>query len=52
LVETAFLSNPDDFTKLNSPDWRQKVAESMADGIEKYTQQYPVSATAASTDQR
>ncbi|HVA27415.1 MAG TPA: N-acetylmuramoyl-L-alanine amidase, partial [Candidatus Baltobacteraceae bacterium] len=49
LVETAFLSNPDDFAKLNSPDWRQKVAQALADGIDKYTQQYPVS-TAATSD--
>jgi len=52
LIETAFLSNPDDFAKLNSGDWRQKVAEAVADGIDKYAQQYPVSSTAASTDQR
>ncbi|MGZ3561478.1 MAG: N-acetylmuramoyl-L-alanine amidase [Vulcanimicrobiaceae bacterium] len=36
LVETAFLTNPDDYAKLASPDWRQKVAESIADGIGDY----------------
>jgi N-acetylmuramoyl-L-alanine amidase len=43
LVETAFLSNPDDYAKLTSSDWRQKVAQSMADGIDAYTQSNPVS---------
>ncbi|MDE2481125.1 MAG: N-acetylmuramoyl-L-alanine amidase [bacterium] len=42
LVETAFLSNPDDYAKLNSADWRQRVAESIADGIDQYAKQYPV----------
>lgn len=46
LIETAFLSNPDDFAKLNSPDWRQKVAEGIANGIDSYTSQYPVSGNA------
>ena len=41
LVETAFLSNPEDFAKLNSPDWRQKLAEMIADGIDRYARQYP-----------
>lgn len=47
LVETAFLSNPSDFSLLTSPAWRQKVAQEMADGIQQYTQHYPV---AGSTD--
>ena len=42
LIETAFLSNPDDFARLNSSDWRQKAAQAMADGINRYTQEYPV----------
>ena len=42
LVETAFLSNPDDFQKLASPEWRQKVAITMADGIDAYAQANPV----------
>ncbi len=33
LVETAFLSNPDDRALLRSPDWLQKVARAIADGI-------------------
>ncbi|NNM92666.1 MAG: hypothetical protein HKL92_04930 [Candidatus Eremiobacteraeota bacterium] len=36
LVETAFLSNPDDFALLTDPAWRQKVAVAIADGIADY----------------
>lgn len=36
LVETAFLSNPDDRALLASPEWRQKIAQAIADGIGDY----------------
>ncbi len=36
LVETAFLSNPDDAALLHSPAFLQKVAASIADGIGDY----------------
>jgi N-acetylmuramoyl-L-alanine amidase len=49
LVETAFLSNPSDYALLSSPAWRQKVAESIADGIDRYSQQYPAPSHAAMT---
>ena len=42
LVETAFLSNPNDYALLTSPAWRQKVAQELADGIAQYARQYPV----------
>ena len=42
LIETAFLSNPSDYAKLSSPDWRQKMAEAIADGIDRYAQANPV----------
>jgi N-acetylmuramoyl-L-alanine amidase len=45
LIETAFLSNPSDYAKLDSPQWRQKMAEAIADGIDQYMRQYPVAAT-------
>ncbi len=41
LVETAFLTNPGDFAKLESPAWRQRVAQAMADGIETYARDFP-----------
>ncbi len=46
LIETAFLSNPDDYQKLVSPDWRQKVAQGIADGIDRYAAANPVSGSA------
>jgi len=36
LVETAFISNPDDRALLQSPQWRQKMAQAIADGISDY----------------
>jgi N-acetylmuramoyl-L-alanine amidase len=42
LVETAFISNPNDFALLTSPAWRQKMAELIANGIDQYSQRYPV----------
>ncbi len=41
LIETAFLSNPSDLSMLESSAWRQKVAQSIADGIDDYTREYP-----------
>ncbi|MGB8520370.1 MAG: N-acetylmuramoyl-L-alanine amidase [Candidatus Tumulicola sp.] len=43
LIETAFISNPNDFALLNSSAWRQRVAQSIADGIDRYAAQYPAS---------
>jgi N-acetylmuramoyl-L-alanine amidase len=42
LVETAFLTNPNDYQLLASPAWHQKVAQELADGIAEYAQTYPV----------
>lgn len=42
LIETAFLSNPSDYEKLVSNDWRQRVAQGIADGIDQYAQSNPV----------
>src|SRR5579884_8317 len=36
LIETAFLSNPDDRALLESAQWRQQMAQAIADGIEDY----------------
>ncbi len=36
LVETAFISNPDEELKLRSERHQQKLAESMAEGIKRY----------------
>jgi N-acetylmuramoyl-L-alanine amidase CwlD len=36
LVETAYLTNPDDRMLLQSPQWRQQMAQAIADGIGDY----------------
>lgn len=36
LIETAFVSNPDDRRLLQDPAWRQKMAIAIADGIADY----------------
>lgn len=46
LVETAFVSNPDDRALLQSPQWRQKMAQAIADGIADYTGAPPAPASA------
>jgi N-acetylmuramoyl-L-alanine amidase len=45
LIETAFLSNPSDYARLDSPDWRQRMAQTIANGIDQYMRQFPVAAT-------
>ena len=42
LIETAFLSNPDDAAKLSDPAWRQRLAEAIANGIINYAQSHPI----------
>ena len=49
LIETAFLSNPDDFSHLSSPDWRQKVAKAIADGIADYAGSPPAATSSQDT---
>lgn len=46
LIETAFLSNPSDYAKLASSDWRQQMAEAIADGIDRYAKTNPVASNA------
>ncbi|HEX6137866.1 MAG TPA: N-acetylmuramoyl-L-alanine amidase, partial [Casimicrobiaceae bacterium] len=41
LVETAFISNPDEELRLRSPRHQQRFAESIADGIHRYFAQSP-----------
>lgn len=36
LVEMAYLSNPDDRRLLASPQWRQSIAQAIADGVGDY----------------
>jgi N-acetylmuramoyl-L-alanine amidase len=48
LVETAFLSNPGDAALLHSPDFLQRIARAIADGIGDYAAQ-PQSASTDAT---
>jgi len=46
LVETAFISNPDEEQKLRNPREQQRFAESIADGIHRYFAHRPALARA------
>ncbi len=41
LVETAFISNPDEEQRLRSPGYQKKVATAIADGIRAYVARAP-----------
>ena len=41
LIETAFISNPDDRALLASAQWRQSMAQAIADGLGDYTGPVP-----------
>ena len=41
LVETAFISNPDEERKLNDEDYQMKIANAILDGIKRYFAQNP-----------
>ncbi len=40
LVETAFLSNPEDEMKLLDEGFRRKIAETVVDGLEQFVRLY------------
>ncbi len=42
LVETAFISNPDEEQKLNSPSHQNKIARAILSGISNYFQRNPL----------
>ena len=41
LVETAFISNPEEEKRLNDEAYQEQMAEAMLAGIRKYLQKYP-----------
>lgn len=45
LVETGFISNPDEERNLISPDYQQRIAKSVFNGVRDYVQKYPLSGT-------
>jgi N-acetylmuramoyl-L-alanine amidase len=41
LVETAFISNPEEETKLRSPEYQEQLADALVRGIERYFARNP-----------
>jgi N-acetylmuramoyl-L-alanine amidase len=41
LVETAFISNPDEEALLRDPDYQQRLVEALATGIQRYFAKHP-----------
>jgi len=46
LVETAFLSNSEEARLLGTPEYRQQLAEALADGLGRYASRYLKQTTA------
>ena len=46
LIETAFISNPDEERKLRDAAYQDKLAEAIADGIRGYFRKNPALARA------
>jgi N-acetylmuramoyl-L-alanine amidase len=44
LVETAFISNPDEEKRLNDPAYQDKLVTAIVDGIQDYFAKHPVTA--------
>lgn len=44
LVETAFISNPEEERRLNDPDYQDKLVEAIVDGIKTYFATHPLAA--------
>jgi len=41
LVETAFISNPEEERRLNDPNYQDKMAKMIFDGVKKYFESNP-----------
>jgi N-acetylmuramoyl-L-alanine amidase len=50
LVETAFISNPDEEARLRNPGHQQRLAEAILRGIKAYFQKYPNQSAALAGD--
>ena len=44
LIETAFISNPEEEKRLNDPGYQDKLAEAILDGVLKYFDKHPLTA--------
>jgi len=44
LIETAFISNPEEEKRLNDPDYQDKLIDAIVDGIRNYFDKHPLTA--------
>jgi N-acetylmuramoyl-L-alanine amidase len=44
LIETAFISNPDEEKRLNDPDYQDRLIVAIVDGVKAYFAKHPVTA--------
>lgn len=49
LVETAFISNPEEEKRLNDPDYQDKLVDAIVDGVKTYFDKHPLTAPARLT---
>jgi N-acetylmuramoyl-L-alanine amidase len=44
LIETAFISNPQEEKRLNDPGYQDKLVEAIANGVRNYFDKHPLTA--------
>ena len=44
LIETAFISNPEEETRLNDPDYQDKLVDAIVGGVKNYFDTHPLTA--------
>ncbi len=49
LVETAFISNPEEEKRLNDPDYQDKLVDAIVEGVKTYFDKHPLTAPARLT---
>jgi len=49
LIETAFISNPEEEQRLNDPDYQDKLVSAIMDGVKSYFDKHPLTAPARLT---
>ena len=49
LVETAFISNPEEEKRLNDAEYQDKLVDAIVDGIKTYFDKHPLTAPARLT---
>lgn len=49
LIETAFISNPEEEKRLNDPEYQDKLVDAIVDGVRRYFDRHPITAPARLT---